>query len=37
MKSIEINKTGGTEVLEVKNITLDKHPGIAEALIGLII
>ena len=24
MKAVEINKTGGTEVLEVKNITLDK-------------
>ena len=26
MKAVEINKTGGTEVLEVKDITLDK-PG----------
>ena len=26
MKAVEINKTGGTEVLEVKDISLDK-PG----------
>mgnify|MGYP001109162930 CR=1 FL=1 len=24
MKAVEINKTGGTEVLEIKEITLDK-------------
>ena len=24
MKAVEINKTGGPEVLELKNITLDK-------------
>ena len=32
MKAVEINKTGGTEVLEVKNITLDK-PGPDEVTI----
>ena len=32
MKAVEINKTGGTEVLEVKEITLDK-PGANEVTI----
>ena len=39
MKAIEINKTGGTEVLEIKDITLDKPgPGqvtIEQKAIGL--
>ena len=32
MKAVEINKTGGPEVLEIKDITLDK-PGTNEVTI----
>ena len=32
MKTVEINKTGGPEVLELKDITLDK-PGLDQVTI----
>ena len=35
MKAVEINKTGGPEVLEVKDITLAK-PGLDEVTICLL-